>query len=218
MAYFNLPESHHQKDKDKVVSVNPFAPLLNMFREQGMLGSYLVWFIFGLAVATQQSVFTLYLNRAFGYKEDIAGTFMAGVGMIIILNQGFLLKNFWLKYFKETKIALSLLFVFSVGYLIMSVSNILVFVIGLIMISFSQSILRIVLTSLAVKRDERKRGEILGVLSSVMSLSMIVGPLLAGYLFEMKIYYPFLAASLISFIGLLVFYYTVNLKSNQMAV
>jgi DHA1 family multidrug resistance protein-like MFS transporter len=90
----------------------------------------------------------------------------------------------------------------------MSVSNILVFIIGLILISFGQSVLRIVLTSLAVKKDEKKRGEILGILSSVMSLSMIVGPLLAGYLFEIKAYYPFLLAGLFSFIGFLVLYYS----------
>jgi DHA1 family tetracycline resistance protein-like MFS transporter len=210
LAYFNLPESHPKIDKNKVVSINPFTPFVDMFKEKGLFSSYLVWFIFGLAIATQQSIFALYLNKAFGFDEGIAGTFMAGVGIIIILNQGFLLKNFWLKYFEEIKLALALLFVFGIGYLIMAFSNIFIFITGLILISFGQSVLRIVLTSLAVKRDEEKRGEILGTLSSIMSLSMIVGPLLAGYLFEIKYYYPFLLAGIFSFIAFLVLYYSLK--------
>jgi MFS family permease len=92
----------------------------------------------------------------------------------------------------------------------MAFSNIFIFITGLILISFGQSVLRIVLTSLTVKRDEEKRGEILGTLSSIMSLSMIVGPLLAGYLFEIKYYYPFLLAGIFSFIAFLVLYYSLK--------
>jgi multidrug resistance protein len=90
LAYFRLPESHHKRYEDKIVSKNPLAPLMKIFREEGMVGNYLVWFIFGLAIATQQSVFALYLHEAFGFKEGVAGTFMAGVGIIIMaLDQHF---------------------------------------------------------------------------------------------------------------------------------
>jgi MFS family permease len=42
---------------------------------------------------------------------------------------------------------------------------------------------------------EKRRGEVLGIMASVLSLSMIGGPLLAGFLFQIKPFFPFLVSA-----------------------
>ena len=218
LAFINLPESHIHLDTDKHVSKNPLAPILGIYREKELIANYLVWFIFGLALASQQAVFALYLNSVFGYGAAASGTFMTGVGVILIINQGFLLKRFWLRYFTERKLALSLLFIFGLGYIITAIPNILLFIVGLLFMTMGQSVLRVILTSLTIGKNIKKRGEILGVLASIMSLSLVFGPLLAGVLFEIKPFYPFIGAGLFSFAGFLVFYYSTRGTTSETPV
>jgi MFS family permease len=47
--------------------------------------------------------------------------------------------------------------------------------------------------------NTNEQGMILGVLSSVMSLSMIIGPIVAGSLFAVKISLPFWVSALFAF-------------------
>ncbi len=218
LAFINLPESHLHRDAEKKLSVNPFAPILGIYREKELIGNYVVWFIFGLALASQQSVFALYLDKVFGYGSAVAGSFMAGVGVILVINQGLLLKHFWLRYFEEQKLALTLFFVFGLGYLITAIPNIYFFIIGLLCMTMGQSVLRVILTSLTIRQNVKKRGEILGVLASIMFLSMVFGPLLAGALFEIKAYYPFIAAGLFSLLGFSILYYSMKKKNALLPV
>ena len=87
----------------------------------------------------------------------------------------------------------------------MGITFLFVFVIGALIISLAQSVLRAVMTSqIAKKGEEREQGMILGILNSVMSLSMIIGPILAGALFGLKSNLPFLAAGLFGFFAYLI--------------
>jgi len=59
---------------------------------------------------------------------------------------------------------------------------------GLVLLGFSQSILRVIITSRVSEiSSQEKRGEALGILSAIFSLAMIVAPPMAGIFFEIKI-------------------------------
>lgn len=202
LAYFNLPETHHQRDLTKKIDINPLAPIVRGLRNPKLLPGFLAFFLFGLAIASQQSIFTLYLSQVFNYGTAAAGFFMTGVGVVVVLNQGFLLKKFWLKYFQEKKLELSMLIAFAVGFFLMSTSWKAIFILGVIMISFAQSILRVVMSSQMAAAGGDNHGEVIGVLTSVMSVSMIIGPIGAGWLFG---YFPHLPFVVSGFIILIVF-------------
>lgn len=205
-AGFNLPESHHRRTKTKL-SLNPLAPLIRILNDKKILPGFVVWFLFGLAVSIQQSVFALYLGRVFSLGAFAAGLFMTGVGVIIVLNQGFLLHKFWLKKFKEKDLELILTGIFAVGYLLMSTSVLGIFIAGLIGVAFCQSVLRVVFTSQMVGNSLDRKGEVLGALASVMSLAMIIGPVLAGALFVSHEKWPFFIASILSVVSLVILCY-----------
>jgi len=204
-AYFNLPESHLERSMEKI-SFNPLSPIIRTLKDKKILPGMLVWFLFGLAISVQQAVFALYLGKVFSLGAFAAGLFMTGIGVIIILNQGYLLSHFWLKYFDERDLELYLMGVFALGFFLLSSSVLSIFIVGLIGMTFGQSILRVVLTSQIVANSLDKKGEVLGAMTSVMSLSMIVGPLFAGALFVSHVTWPYLISGGLAFVALAILY------------
>jgi len=72
------------------------------------------------------------------------------------------------------------------------VKLLLIFILGVVVLSFSQSLLRAVMVSrIAGEAEDGAKGEILGISSSIVSLSMISGPIVAGWAFEANITLPF---------------------------
>jgi multidrug resistance protein len=213
-AYFNLPESHLVRNKNSKISLNPFTPILKILNDKEILPGFFVWFLFGLSIAIQQAVFALYLGKTFSLGAFASGIFMTAVGVIIILNQGFLLSKFWLKRFKERDLEIFMMGIFTLGFFLLSTSVLGIFIIGLIGITFGQSILRVVLTSQIVGNVPEKRGEIFGAMTAIMSLSMIVGPFLAGALFVSHSKLPFILSGIFSLISLIILYCNKN-KMNK---
>jgi len=206
-TYFNLPESHLNRNKEHKISLNPFVPIMRILKDKKILPGFSVWFLFGLAIAVQQSVFALYLGKVFSLGAFASGLFMTGTGIIIILNQGFLLPKFWLNKFKERDLELFMTGVFAIGFLLLSTSILGIFIIGLIGTTFGQSILRVVLTSQIVGNSLERKGETLGAMTAVMSLAMIIGPLVAGALFVSHVKWPFIISGILSLISLIILYY-----------
>jgi MFS family permease len=78
------------------------------------------------------------------------------------------------------------------------------FTAGILLNVFSQSLLRVVLTSrTAGMAGDHRRGEVLGVMSSVLSVATIGGPLFAGLLFSVKTFLPFVLSALVLVCGFL---------------
>lgn len=206
LALFILPETHKNLSS-KPVSINPFTPLVRAVKNYALRGNYLAWFLFGLAIASYQAVFSLYMRDVFHFGELIIGIVFGSVGVIIAINQGVAMKHFWLKYFKEPTLELSMLIIFAIGFLLLSVNLFFIFCIAIILTTFGQSVLRVVMTSQVVgASNPKERGEVFGILSSIISLSMMIGPFLSGFMYENNKILPFLFSALCLFFAFLVLY------------
>jgi DHA1 family tetracycline resistance protein-like MFS transporter len=206
-AYAYLPETNPHIDRTKKIDWNPFGPMVRTLKARALWPSLFSWFLFTLAASSMQSVFTLYASDVFGFGSAAAGVIMGGVGVVLALNQTVGLKHFWLKYFSEPTLELWMFFVFGVGYILLGVPLLFMFVAGLFVTTFSQSVLRVVATSQIVgSTPVTMRGEMLGVLASIMSLGMIVAPLIAGAAFEAYPSSPFMISAGYSFIAFVVIY------------
>jgi DHA1 family tetracycline resistance protein-like MFS transporter len=191
LAIFTLPETHEGHHSGKI-SINPFVPILRAVKDKEIRINYAAWFLFGLAIASFQAVFTLYLRDVFHFDEFVAGTIFGLVGVILVINQGFAMKHIWLKYFKEPTLELGMLIVFAIGFILLGTNTLPIFGIALIFTTFGQSVLRVVMTSQVVGfAGQQKRGEVLGIMASVTSLSMTVSPFIAGFLYERHAPLPF---------------------------
>jgi MFS family permease len=69
--------------------------------------------------------------------------------------------------------------------------------------------MRVVMTSQIIGfSDKKEQGEMMGILTSIMSLSMIIGPLLGGSVYEAHPSLPFILSGLILFITFIFVYKT----------
>ncbi|MFA6353387.1 MAG: MFS transporter [Candidatus Paceibacterota bacterium] len=200
LAYFFLPETHHKRNTEKI-SLNPFSPILKAFKNKNILPLYMAWLFFGIAISLNQSIFALYIAKVFSWTVITSGFLMALVGVIISINQAFAIQKIWLKYFKESFLMIWVFIPFAFGYLIMAIPFKFAFLLGLIITAFGQSLMRVIMTSQIIgfsKKEEQ--GENMGILSSIISLSMILGPLFGGFIYETHPSFPFILSGIILFI------------------
>ncbi|MEI7890348.1 MAG: MFS transporter [bacterium] len=193
-ALFFLPETHNNREKkNKKIDINPLLPLLRGAADRKLRSRYVVWLLFGTAFAGMQSIFAIYVKDVFNYSATVAGYLFTAMGVILVLNQTVGLKKFWLKKFNQHSLEIWLFLFMALGFLFMDVQKIFFFGIGLLFVTLAQSTLRVVLSSsIASSAGQFERGEVMGIMSSIMSVSMIVGPLLAGALFLNNHHWPFL--------------------------
>ena len=200
MAYFFLPETHHERNTTKI-SLNPFTPIIKALKNKNMLPFFMSWLLFGVAISINQSIFALYIAKVFSWTVIASGLLMALIGVIISINQAFIIHKIWLKYFKESLLIVWMLIPFAFGYLIMAMPFKLAFILGLIITAFGQSTLRVIMTSQIIGFSEAtEQGEMMGILTSLMSLSMIIGPILGGVVYGISASLPFTTAAIILFI------------------
>jgi MFS family permease len=195
-AYFFLPESHHVRDHAKPINFNPAAPLLRAVRDVQLRQVYLTWLMFALAFVTGQSVFALFVKDVFGFTTFEAGMCFTVIGVVVVVNQTVLLKRFWLKRFSDNVLIILMLVILALALLLIAVESLPLFAVSLLGLGTGQAVLRVVITSqVAGASGPLRKGETIGVLSAIMSASMVVAPILAGYLFEIDHAIPYLVAS-----------------------
>lgn len=209
-----LPESHVPQ-KEVRVSLNPATPFLHVGKNKFLLALFGVWFLFQLATMNLQSIFALYLDEVFNYGPQVVSGLFMGMGLLIILNQGFAIKHFWLKHFSEARLEYLMLALTGMGFLMQTGKNLVLFVLGLIFLAFGQGVLRVVMTSqTAGAAGNQSRGEILGALSAVASLAAVLGPLMGGWLFEAGYELPFFASAIMMFFSVAIVYFFKNRFKN----
>jgi len=216
-AFFFLPETHKHMVKEKKMALNPLRPLTNAVRDKLLLTRYIAWFFFGISISGMQSVFALYMGMVYGFDVGMVGVVYTAMGLAVLLNQAILLRNFWLNYFRESSLEVWAFLPNAIGLSLLMVPSIYFLIVGIFFHVFSHSLLRVVMTSRAAGiAGPLRRGEVLGIMSSVLSLAMIGGPLLAGALFEIKPFFPFAACSLALASGFLIMkFYPAKIVTNK---
>jgi len=208
LAYFFLPETRKQQEAHThPISLNPFSPMKRAIQQKDMCSNYLAWGMFGLAVASTQSVYALFLNVAFGWEEFMVGLLFMATGIVLAVNQVFAMRNFWLKKFTEPKLELWMTAAFAFGYVLIGVASFPLFIVGAILTTFGQSVLRVVMNSqMIAKSNPTRRGEVMGISASIVSLTAAIAPLFAGWLFDLRPSLPFFAAAVFLGIGFFILY------------
>ncbi len=210
LGYFYLPETNHNR-QDGDISFNPFTPIKKAISDKKLLPFHLVWLVFSVGISIQMAIGALYMSTLFGFTASTIGILMAVQGLIIIFNQAWALKKFWLSRFNEITLILISAFFLGAGSLISTVPNIFIFIIGTLTATFMHPIFRTVMTSEMVGlAPVTEKGEVLGIMASVMSLGMIIGPAIAEPLYAKTIYGPYFAAGIIFLLAFVILYYKKN--------
>jgi MFS family permease len=205
LAYFFLPETHKRRDPNAAISFNPLVPLARAAINKRLRPLFLSWLFFAVALSASQSVLALYGQHAHNFDSFTMGLIFAATGVFAVLNQTVLLRQVWLKYFNESQLEVMMTIILGVSFVLLGSDLLVLFYIALPLFATGQSVQRVVITSeVTGKTDPLMKGEALGILTSIMAASMVVGPIVGGALFEIHDGYPFFLAAVLMLFSFIV--------------
>lgn len=183
----------NQNMEIKKIDYNPIKKILFYLKKQ-TVNLYLISFFFLiLAIFIYQPVLTLYLNKHYWLSGSQSGYLFAWFWFILVLNQIFFLKQFWLKKFSINQLLniinfwalIILLMLFLINKL---TDNILIFIwLFLFMVPIQTLINPIYQSEIVEHAAKNAQWEIAWVISSLQSISMFIWPLIWGILLDQNI-------------------------------
>ena len=205
LVFFLLPESlspaARQQAGGKVRTVQ-FGELWRALSSPIGILLFMV-FLASFGLANFEAVFGLYALQKFGYGPDRVGTILAVVGLVSTVGKVFTgaLTRRW----GDAAVIKTSLFTGSAGFLVLLLANTyptILLATGFFVLS--KTFLRPAVMSLTSKRATVGQGAAMGLSNSFMSLGRIVGPIWAGFVFDVNVNSPYLSGAAILFVGFLI--------------
>ncbi len=215
-GYFVLGESLGEDDRRpfELKRANPVGAMLQLRKYPVVLGLAFAYFLYMLGHLSLPSTWTYYTMEKFAWTESQIGLSLGFAGVFMILVQAFLIR--WaipaLGAFKAGVIGMLAIIIGFLGYAFAATGWQLYPWLALASISgFVSPAFQSIMTS---QIPANAQGELQGALSSINSVTSILGPLLMTQLFaaftaeQAVVYFPgisFFAAALLSILCLLIF-------------
>jgi len=200
-----LPESLPEEQR-LVTGKIAFVQLSELWKAVASPIGSLLWMVmlFSFALTNFEAVFGLYALEKFGYGPQQVGTILMVIAVVSTVGKASLTGPVTKRWGEPLVIKASLL-AGSVGFLVLLLAD--TYITILLATGFfilSKTLLRPAAFSLVSKEASVGQGTAMGLSNSFMSLGRIIGPIWAGYIFDVNIHYPYLSGSLFMLIGFLV--------------
>ncbi len=217
LVWLLLPESR-QASSLPVQPRRGFSPQLlgkAMFSSTGSL--MVLTLVINLGMASFQGILGLYALDKFGFSTEQIGLIWMVVGVVTVAAQGALtgLMTNWLGEVNVIRISLTLTAA-SFG-LILLASAYLSLLLATALLVLGIALLGPALNALISTRTDLEQGITLGISNSFTSLGRIIGPLWAGFIYEVNISFPFISGAVILLAGLLISLLAVSKQSARPA-
>lgn len=204
---FSLFVLQESKPADSVVPENKPDPMVKEI-VQSFKKPYFIPLVITLVMSfglmAYESVLGLFVDNEFGASPQDIAWMITATGIVSVIVQ-LLVVDWVVRRFGELTVLKIFLGITALGFFLSIVSSSYAFFFVITMIIFlSTSILRPVLTTLISKLAGKEQGFAMGMNNAYMSIGNVLGPLLAGLLYDVHIIYPFvlgLIVLLITMIG-----------------
>lgn len=189
-AFVQLPEPahHHRVVEEKIQT--------SLLKDHPSVGRLcVIYFVFTVAVNQLESTFAFFMMQRFAYDAIHVAYILAMMALIMVGIQGGLIRTLSQRY-GET-------FLLIAGSLMLTVSfaavpwspTVALLLLPLGIASVGRAISQPALMSLVSKKSPpHRRGAVMGTFQASASLGRVIGPMIAGYLFDVSIPYPFYLA------------------------
>lgn len=150
-----------------------------------------VTLVMSFGLMAYESVLGLFVDNEFGATPQEIAVMITATGIISTVVQLFIVDRLVVR-FGEEKVLSIFLAVATVGFLLSIFATSYALFFGITLIIFlATSILRPVLNTLISKLAGKEQGFAMGMNNAYMSIGNILGPTLAGLLYDVNIIYPF---------------------------
>jgi len=165
---------------------------VKFFNRAKLRDLFLIIFLFLSTQVIMTSNLAIYGDQKFALNTQDMGLLLTGIGLIAIIMQGGLLKVL-IKKFGEKKLLFfsyfSLLFSFVI---VASIKQKELFFLPLMLLAVGWGLFRpIMMGNISRKASSREQGAVLGVASSLGSITQIIGPIIGGFILS-NFYYEYL--------------------------
>ncbi len=183
---FFLPESLARENRSAhPISFNAFVQLKSLFDLPALRFLLAALFTLNLAFAGLQTNFPLFSNAHFGWTPRQNGFFFAFVGLVAVFVQGFLYLRLQPKLGERRMAVLGLVFL-SLGMAGIALTSIAWSLYPFVAVAALGSGLSIPSLSglISARAGESRQGQLMGGMQTLLGLTTIFGPTLAGLSFE----------------------------------
>lgn len=184
----------------------PLGPMRDRWRASfGPLGVlFFMAFLVSFGLTNFQGIFGYYALKKFGYGTEEVGWILAVVGLVAALTQGALtgpLTRRWgeVPVIKATLLASAVTFA-----LLLAARDLATILITTGLFTLPNALLRPAVISLISRRAGVHQGAAMGLSNSFNSLGRVVGPIWAGFAFDLDYNLPYLSGAVIMAAGFLV--------------
>jgi DHA1 family multidrug resistance protein-like MFS transporter len=148
--------------------------------------------VMSFGLMAYESVLGLFVDNQFGASPKDIAIMVTSTGIISVIIQLFAVDRV-VRRFGEKAVLSIFLGVAALGFLLSIIAPSYILFFGVTMIIFlATSILRPVLTTLISKLAGEEQGFAMGMNNAYMSIGNVLGPLLAGVMYDVQILYPFM--------------------------
>ena len=214
-GFFILPESLNKDKRSKfdLRRANPIGTLLSLKKYPLITGLLVCIVLFNIAQHSTHSTWTFFTIEKFGWTEKLVGYSLGFIGLLAAIVQGGLIRIIIPKFGNINSVYFGMFF-YIIGLFLFSIASkgwmVFAFAIPLSLGGISGPALQGIMTN---KISDDEQGEFQGGMTSLVSLTAIVGPILMTNLFsyftsnESSIYFPgapFALAAILSVFGLII--------------
>ena len=204
VSFFTLKESQLEKIESSQQPDSSMVKDIILSVKKPFFIPLVITLIMSFGLMAYETVLGLYVDDQFGATPQEIAFMVTATGLVGVIMQLFVV-DWIVKAMGELNVLKLFLIVTAFGFFLSIIANSYntFFAISLL-IFLATSILRPVLTTLISKLAGNEQGFAMGMNNAYMSIGNILGPLLAGALYDIQILYPFIAG-LIILIGTIIF-------------
>ena len=166
--------------------------------------------VMSFGLMAYESVLGLFINNQYGATPQEIALMITATGIVSVIVQLFVVDRI-VRIFGEGKVLNIFITVAAAGFLLsLFASSYTFFFVITLIIFLATSILRPVINTLISKLAGNEQGFAMGMNNAYMSIGNVLGPTLAGILYDVNISYPFI-------LGLVILSFTVTLSVSWQA-
>jgi MFS family permease len=171
-----------------------------VLRDPVVLRMCLVYFAFSVAVTQLETVFAFFMLDRFGYDAQHVAAILVGMAIVMGAVQGGAMKPLSVRY-EERALVAGGAALLGVAFLAMPLApSVALLLVPLTAAALGRGVSQPALMSLvSFAATPRNRGAVMGVYQSSASLARVVGPVLAGLLYDVRVAWPFWLAGALVF-------------------
>lgn len=199
ISYFALPNPPAKttsKEVKKLKRENLFTQLKRSTQTPYFV-MFIIMFVFSFGLANFQSTIALYVDAEYQYSPSQIAVIITIGGFVGVIAQTFVIERLF-KHYGEMPVVLVNLVIAAIAMLgILFVNTFATILIVATIFFTATSLLRPAVNTLVSKLAGEEQGFAAGMITAYMSLGNMIGPALAGTLFDIKTSYPYIIGTII---------------------